>query len=323
MTTKLNLRSFLFLFTVSCWVSGSYSLGVVEKNLENTTVSNYTQQYNNETMLQPTNGPPQTTGIREELSVTARTPSQNTTEVAHSQPAQGNGTSENLYNIEGTETNSTKHQPAGNESMAGTESPAQTAFPEKNRSLDLTTPSSAPTFSASVGANGTNATNSAPILRTTHHMVIDATTSRTSFKPAVSTTRDIKTTPTHTSTKPYSTQKTDKSTTKLCPTAEPKREGLVGRCLIAIASLAALATIFIMTTIILATKLAGNRYRHRGSLLNDTEMVCISTLMNDSDHPMPTPRHPKSNGALIPITEDEDGDDLTLNSFLHDTEALA
>ncbi|KAK3514492.1 hypothetical protein QTP70_018673, partial [Hemibagrus guttatus] len=83
------------------------------------------------------------------------------------------------------------------------------------------------------------------------------------------------------------------------------------------------ATIFIMTTIILATKLAGTRYRHRGSLLNDTEMVCISTLMSDSDHPMPTPRHPKSNGALIPITEDEDGDDLTLNSFLPDTEALA
>lgn len=310
MTTKLNLRSFLFLFTVSCWVSCSYS---------NTTVSNYTQQYN-ETTLQPTNGPPQTTGIREELSAA---PSQNTTEVAHSQPTQGNGTSENLYNIEGTETNSTKHQPAGNESMAATESPAQTAFPEKNRSLDLTTPSSAPTFSATVGGNGTNATNSAPILQTTHHMVIYATTARTLINPEVSTTREIKTTPTHMSTKPYSTQKTYKSTTKHCPTSEAKKESLVGRCLIAIASLAALATIFIMTTIILATKLAGNRYRHRGSLLHDTEMVCISTLMNDCDHPMPTPRHPKSNGALIPITEDEDGDDLTLNSFLHDTEAVA
>lgn len=52
-------------------------------------------------------------------------------------------------------------------------------------------------------------------------------------------------------------------------------------------------------------------------------MVCISALMNDTDHPVPKPRrHPKSNGALIPNAEDgdPDGDDLTLNSFLPDTE---
>uniref|UniRef100_A0A3B4C4I4 Selectin P ligand n=1 Tax=Pygocentrus nattereri TaxID=42514 RepID=A0A3B4C4I4_PYGNA len=109
----------------------------------------------------------------------------------------------------------------------------------------------------------------------------------------------------------------------ICPTEASKTEGLVGRCLIAIALLAALVTIFIMSTVILATKLAASRYRNREGLLQETEMVCISALMNDTEHPIPKPRHPKSNGALIPNTEDEDGDDLTLNSFLPDTEVVA
>ncbi|XP_026996575.2 P-selectin glycoprotein ligand 1 [Tachysurus fulvidraco] len=317
MTNKLNLRSLLFLLTVSCLVTGSHSLGVEEKNLLNTTISNYTQEYNNETELQPTKGPPQTTRIRD-LSAAASTPSQNTSEKAHTPPSQENGTSENLYNIEGTETNSSIHHSAGNGSIVGTESPPQSSFPSSNNSLDPIPPSSSSTVSASGGGTEKNVTNSGSIVRTTQHMVVDEPS--TSSPIAVSSTREITTLK---PTKKYSTQKIDESTNKVCPTSEPKREGLVGRCLIAIASLTALATIFIMTTIILATKLAGNRYRHRASLLHDTEMVCISSLMNDSDHPVPTPRRPKSNGALIPITEDEDGDDLTLNSFLPDTEAVA
>ncbi|XP_067296353.1 P-selectin glycoprotein ligand 1 [Pseudorasbora parva] len=112
-------------------------------------------------------------------------------------------------------------------------------------------------------------------------------------------------------------------TTHLCPTNSSKDDTLVSRCLIAIASMAALTTIFIISTICLATKLSGYRYRHKAHLLQETEMVCISALMNDTDHPVPKPRrHPKSNGALIPNTEDgdPDGDNLTLNSFLPDTE---
>lgn len=107
-----------------------------------------------------------------------------------------------------------------------------------------------------------------------------------------------------------------------CPTASSNRDGLVSRCLIAIASMAALTTIFIISTICLATKLSTYRYRHKSHLLQETEMVCISALMNDTDHPVPKPRHPKSNGALIPSSEDgdPDGDNLTLNSFLPDTE---
>uniref|UniRef100_A0A8C1T1F3 Selectin P ligand n=2 Tax=Cyprinus carpio TaxID=7962 RepID=A0A8C1T1F3_CYPCA len=112
-------------------------------------------------------------------------------------------------------------------------------------------------------------------------------------------------------------------TTHSCSTSSSQGGGLVSRCLIAIALMAALTTIFIVSTICLATKLSVYRYRHKAHLLQETEMVCISALMNDTDHPVPKPRrHPKSNGALIPSTEDgdPDGDNLTLNSFLPETE---
>ncbi|MCJ8746732.1 hypothetical protein PDJAM_G00144920 [Pangasius djambal] len=317
MTNKLDSRSFLFLLIVGSLVSGRHSLGVEENKPQNTTVFNYTQQHNNETELQPTSGPP----LREEWSTASPTPGQNSLEMAHSQLPQGNGTSGNGYNIEGTETNSTKHQSPGNESSASTESPPQTTFPEKNGNSDPTMPTSA----ASVGpTKEPNATNSVPTVVTTPHTGTDGHSRlKTTVKPMVQSTTKISTTQNHTPTKPHSTRKPDKSTTKVCPIAEEKGDSLVGRCLIVIAILAALATIFIMTTVVLATKLAGIRYRHRASLLHETEMVCISALMNDSDHPIPKPKHPKSNGALIPITEDEDGDDLTLNSFLHDTEGVA
>lgn len=326
MTKELVLRSFLFLLTVSSLVSGRRLLSVEEKKPQNTTVSDATQQYNNATALHPTSGPPQTTDIGEDRSAAAPTLGQNASEMAQSQPSQGNGTSENIHHIEGTETNSTTHHSAGNESLAGTESPPQTSFPEKNGTSGPAAPSSPPIFSTSVGStNGPNATNSVPIAVTTPHMGTDGPSrSRTTVMPMVPSTAQMRTTHNRMPTKSHSTQTPDRSTSKICPTAEPKKQSLISRCLIAIASLAALATVFIMTTIVLATKLAGNRHRHRASLLHETEMVCISALMNDSDHPIPAPRRPKSNGALIPVTaDDDDGDDLTLNSFLHDTEGAA
>lgn len=320
MPNELSLRSLLLLLTVSCLVSGGRSLSL--ENAQNTTISSF--MYNNETEPQPTSGPLQTTGIGEEQSAAAPTPGQNTSEMVHIQPSQGNVTSGNLYSGEGTETYSSTHQSAGNGSLSGTESSPQTSIPQNNGSSDPTTLNSTLTISPSVEGNETNATNSAPVVKTTPRMVTDGPfTSRTTVKLVVPSSTEITTASAHTPTTPHSTKKTDKSTTNFCPTAEPKREGLVGRCLIAIASLAALATFFVMTTIILATKLSASRYRHRASMFHDTEMVCISALMNDSDHPMPTQRRPKSNGALIPITEDDDGDDLTLNSFLHDTEGVA
>lgn len=108
-----------------------------------------------------------------------------------------------------------------------------------------------------------------------------------------------------------------------CPvfTQSPsKKTNLVGACLIAIASLAGLATFFMVCSIILCTKLAAAKHRYRVRMGGEgTEMVCISALLPDGDGPM-RPKTPKSNGALIPITDtDSDyGDNLTLNSFLPD-----
>ncbi|XP_039514559.1 P-selectin glycoprotein ligand 1 [Pimephales promelas] len=119
------------------------------------------------------------------------------------------------------------------------------------------------------------------------------------------------------------TRKSTTVTTHSCSSASSQDDRLVSRCLIAIAAMAAFTTIFIVSTICLATKLSGYKYRHKAHLLQETEMVCISALMNDTEHPVPKPRrHPKSNGALIPNIEDgdPDGDNLTLNSFLPDTE---
>lgn len=153
------------------------------------------------------------------------------------------------------------------------------------------------------GSTPTFPATSEPGKVTEKHTTMDETS------PDISTTtRKASTVPTHTHS---------------CPSASSNENGLVGRCLIAIASMAALTTIFIISTICLATKLSAYRYRHKAHLLQETEMVCISALMNDTDHPVPKPRrHPKSNGALIPNAEDgdPDGDNLTLNSFLPDTE---
>lgn len=115
-----------------------------------------------------------------------------------------------------------------------------------------------------------------------------------------------------------------------CPlqTAIPghKQQGLVSNCLIAIASLAGLATFFMVCSIILCTKLSNVKHRYRYQLRScsgeGTEMVCISSLLPDGEGMVVRPKTPKSNGALIPIT-DADGDsdyadNLTLNSFLQD-----
>ncbi|XP_036383453.1 P-selectin glycoprotein ligand 1 [Megalops cyprinoides] len=105
-----------------------------------------------------------------------------------------------------------------------------------------------------------------------------------------------------------------------CSTVTPRRDGLVGQCLIAIATLAGVATIFIVSTIILCTKLSSSKYKYRMAHNCGTEMVCISALLPDGNGTHGRPRIPKSNGALIPNTEDSEGDDLTLHSFLPETE---
>ncbi|CAB1322036.1 unnamed protein product [Coregonus sp. 'balchen'] len=107
-----------------------------------------------------------------------------------------------------------------------------------------------------------------------------------------------------------------------CPTMTPKGRGLVGQCLIIIAVLAALMTMFIVSTVILLTKLRGSRYRHRAQWLQGqgTEMVCISAMVptNTTDRGQGRSRCPKINVTLMPSAEDSEGDNLTLNSFIPD-----
>nr|XP_029534788.1 P-selectin glycoprotein ligand 1 [Oncorhynchus nerka] len=105
-----------------------------------------------------------------------------------------------------------------------------------------------------------------------------------------------------------------------CPTMTPKGRGLVGQCLIIIAVLAAVITMFIVSTVILLTKLRGSRYRHRGQQGQGTEMVCISAVVPTRTTYGGQGRYrcPTSNITLMPSTEDSEGDNLTLNSFIPD-----
>ncbi|KAK2888313.1 hypothetical protein Q8A73_019761 [Channa argus] len=99
--------------------------------------------------------------------------------------------------------------------------------------------------------------------------------------------------------------------------------GIVRYCLIVIASLAALATIFIISTIILCTKLSARKYKVK-KRQQGTEMMCISSLLPERNYTYTRQRNPVSNGVLVIPTggdSDEDGgDNLTLSSFLPENE---
>ncbi|XP_061116759.1 P-selectin glycoprotein ligand 1 [Conger conger] len=105
-----------------------------------------------------------------------------------------------------------------------------------------------------------------------------------------------------------------------CVTPKSRKDGLVGQCLIAIVTLAGVATVFIVSTTVLCTKLSARKYRYRMRQSSGTEMTCISALLPDGNGAHGRPRTPKSNGALLPNLEDGEGDDLTLHSFLPEME---
>ncbi|KAK7895258.1 hypothetical protein WMY93_020583 [Mugilogobius chulae] len=125
-------------------------------------------------------------------------------------------------------------------------------------------------------------------------------------------------------TKTKTTEKknsTDASTQKPCSTKD-----VVNTCLIAIASLAFVATVFMVCTIVLCTRLSGRRYRMKRQ--QGTEMTCISSLMRErplnSPHRYTRQRSPVRNGVLVihncGDSDDEGGDNLTLSSFLPDND---
>ncbi|XP_075959890.1 P-selectin glycoprotein ligand 1 [Anarhichas minor] len=94
---------------------------------------------------------------------------------------------------------------------------------------------------------------------------------------------------------------------------------LVKHCLIAVASLAALATVFMISTIILCIKLSTRKYKVKKTQ-PATEMMCISALLPERNISYSRQRNPVTNGVLVihgDADSDEDGgDNLTLSSFL-------
>ncbi|XP_040914658.1 P-selectin glycoprotein ligand 1 [Toxotes jaculatrix] len=101
--------------------------------------------------------------------------------------------------------------------------------------------------------------------------------------------------------------------------------GVVKHCLIAIASLAVLATIFMVSTIVLCTKLSARKYKVK-KRPQATEMMCISALLPERNYTYTRQRNPVSNGVLvIPNGRDSDeegGDNLTLSSFLPENDRI-
>lgn len=124
------------------------------------------------------------------------------------------------------------------------------------------------------------------------------------FKPTPVTTaapRQVSKSPSSTEAQPCSTR------------------GLVKNCLIVIAALAALATVFMVSTIVLCTKLQARKYRIKRPQ-QATEMMCISALLPEPTYTYTRQRNPVRNGVLVipggGDSDDELGDNLTLSSFL-------
>lgn len=94
---------------------------------------------------------------------------------------------------------------------------------------------------------------------------------------------------------------------------------VVKHCLIIIACLAALSTIFIISTIALCMKLSSKKYKMK-KRQQGTEMICISSLLPEKNYTYTRHRNPVSNGVLVlpglGDSDDDLGDNLTLSSFL-------
>ncbi|CAL8387147.1 unnamed protein product [Boreogadus saida] len=93
--------------------------------------------------------------------------------------------------------------------------------------------------------------------------------------------------------------------------------GVVSQCLVAIGLLAALLTVFFVSTMALCAKLSSRKYSLGGQ--RGTEMVCLSTMMTSHNGTGSRRAHLEGRRTLRTGPEDsddDDGDNLTLNSFL-------
>lgn len=102
-------------------------------------------------------------------------------------------------------------------------------------------------------------------------------------------------------------------------------KSMAKQCLIAIASLAGLATIFMVSTVILCAKLSSRKYKVKKPQ-QDTEMMCISALLPDRSNSYRRQRNPVTNGVLVihgrRDSDEDGGDNLTLSSFLPENDRI-
>ncbi|XP_028273209.1 P-selectin glycoprotein ligand 1 [Parambassis ranga] len=133
--------------------------------------------------------------------------------------------------------------------------------------------------------------------------------------------REPKTSPPATTTSPPSTTEKDCDLPKGPSTSEVQpcsTRGVVKPCLIAIAALAGLATIFMVSTIVLCTKLSARKHKVKKPQ-QATEMMCISALLPDTTSTRQRSYIPNGGVLVFPGGADSDedgGDNLTLSSFL-------
>ncbi|XP_051267721.1 uncharacterized protein LOC127370063 [Dicentrarchus labrax] len=137
------------------------------------------------------------------------------------------------------------------------------------------------------------------------------------FSPHEPTTSQIsmnKSTPATTTAPCEASESLPSSTVHPCSS-----RGVVKHCLITIAALAGLATVFMVTTIVLCTKLSARKYKVKKPS-QSTEMICISALLPERTQTYTRQRNPVPNGVLVihhgGDSDEDGGDNLTLSSFL-------
>ncbi|XP_072444039.1 uncharacterized protein [Chiloscyllium punctatum] len=104
------------------------------------------------------------------------------------------------------------------------------------------------------------------------------------------------------------------------PQVTRKKISLVAQCLIAIAILAGVCTVFVICTVVLCTKLSSQRQNYRVNQSNGTELICISALLPEDERKlrrqMKAKRLRNLRETTIGQNSDSDDDDLTLHSFV-------
>ncbi|XP_072921928.1 uncharacterized protein [Hemitrygon akajei] len=150
------------------------------------------------------------------------------------------------------------------------------------------------------------------ITSTTMHSTTTAATPSKASRSKVTTAIPIVNDVTKVTTKNYNRLTTAQAATK--------KISLVTQCLIVIAILAGICTIFVICTIVLCTKLSTQRHNYRINQMNGTELICISALLPEEERKMRKKLRPKRlrdlRETMIGQASDTDDDDLTLQSFV-------